>query len=954
MASTFATETRRSVRGSLGRFLSIMAITALGCGFFAGLRMAGPDMRAAADAWYDGTRLYDLRVVSTLGLDGRDVDDLAAVEGVESAMGSVTLDVLARAGDERRVLRVSSLPVEAARAATSVSDTQVSSDDDSYLNRVRLLEGSWPDGPGECVLEGDKPLPGVGVGDSIEVVSAARDVDDVLVTRTLEVVGLVSSSCYPYTGSFGSTTLGSGAVDVYAYVGEESLVEGCPLTECYLTVEGARDEESEGEAYWDVVGEVAARIEADAPRLAATRLSRLRETTQEQVDEGSAEIDRQRATADGQLSQLEGQVESLSSTVDGLEAQLAASASDPVLAARREALEGRLATARASLERAQAAYDEARATADEQLDAAQERLDRARSELDGLSEGDVYVLDRSQNEGLATYHADSERMDAIASVFPTMFFLVAALVSLTTMTRMVEEERGLIGTHKALGYGKTRICSRYLAYAAAASLAGAAVGVAALTQFLPAVIIRSYAIIYAVPLADLPLPVSGGVALGAAALGVGTTLAATLAAVLASLSEQPARLMRPLAPKPGRRILLERVRPLWHRLSFSWKLTFRNLFRYKRRLLMTVAGVAGCAALLLVGFGLHDAIWDIIANQYGPILHYDTQVGLSDGVGEGGAGEVAGLLDDAAGTSGVVRVHCENQRAEADGLSGEPPLVSVVAPADGDSLAGAVTFRDRASGEPVAFGDDAVLVTEKLAELLGVGAGDEVSLLGIDAVGNATGEGRRLVVTGVVENYVGNCVYVGPGAWRAATGDDPACNALLASTGVTGDDAAALAERLEDLPQVSTVSFSGETVDAYRSMLSVVDFVVVVLVACAAALAAVVLFNLTYINLSERTREIATLKVLGFLPGEVHSYVFREVLLLALLGDAAGMLAGTWLEGFVVRTAEVDYVMFGRAIHPASYAASFALTMAFAVLVLLAMRRRLDDVDMVESLKGVD
>lgn len=954
MASIFSTETRRSIRDSLGRFLAIMGITALGCGFFAGLRMTGADMRADADAWYDGTHLYDIRVISTLGLADEDVEELGQVEGVEAAMGSVTLDVMARMGGEQYAVRVGSLPVEAAQQATAVSDWQVASDDEGYLNRVRLLSGSWPTAEGECVLEGDKALPGVSVGDQIEVLFGTRDVDDVLATRTLTVVGLVSSSAYPYTGTFGSTTLGSGTIGAYVYVGPETLAEGCPYTEAYLTVEGARDEESESDAYYDLVRAVEARIEDEADDLSAARLVRLRTSSQAQIDEGREQLAEQSAQAQASLDALAGRVSTLEASVADLEAQRSEAAADPALASRADDLAEHLATMQESLERARESYDTAKEQAATQIADAQAQLDDAQAEVDSLTQGQLYVLDRSQNEGLVTYRADTERMDAIAEVFPTMFFLVAALVSLTTMTRMVEGERQVIGTHKALGYGKARIASRYLAYAAVASLVGAVVGIAVLTQVLPYIIISSYAIIYAVPIAGFPLPVAPAVGLGAAGLGVGVTLAATLAAVLASLAEAPARLMLPLAPKPGKRILLERVRPLWRHLSFSWKLTCRNLFRYKRRLLMTVVGVAGCTGLLLVGFGLHDAIWDIIDNQFGPILHYDTTVGLSSDATEADIQAAVGYLESSGSATDLVRVESDNMRAGADGFDETGLLVSVVVPADDASLTDAVTFRDRLSGASVPFDADAVLVTEKLSQRLGIGVGDDVVVYDQDEVGNAVGDGYRLRVTGVVENYVGNYVYVGNDAWAAATGRTPAYGTVYATTDASADAQAILSEHLEGMEHVATVVFSSTTIDTYRQMLVVVDLVVVVLVVCAAALAAVVLYNLTNINVSERVREIATLKVLGFLPREVHAYVFREVLILAVLGDAVGMLFGTWLETFVVTTAEVDYVMFGRTIHPLSYALSFAITLAFAVLVVLSMRRRLDDVDMVESLKSVD
>jgi putative ABC transport system permease protein len=1213
--SAFATGVLRSIRSSLGRFLAIMGIVALGCGFYAGLKMCGPDMRLAADELYDGTGLWDLRVVSTLGLDDADVARVAGVEGVGAAMPSRTVDAMARVADEQVAVRISSLDAAAA-AASSCDESSSATDDPSYLNRPLLREGSWPSAPDECVVSADG-AGGLSVGDAVTVLYGTSSLDDELETRSFTVTGRVVAPDYVYTGSYGSTTLGSGSVEHYLYVPEGAFLEDAPYTEVYLEVAGAASERSGSDAYGSAVGEVKGRIEGSSDELAAERQGELRRRAQGELDEKVREYDEQHERAYGELadakatlddsaarieegerqlaegqreldeglaayeserdsaaSQLadaqaaldegaselasrRGELEAAEAEwqegmsalaaalgpagisadtaqgyVDALDARLAEAASararlddlrsqlaqaeaalaardeasarrqgvadaiagvdariaalDPAsegyeearsaLEAEREGLEGtlaqldaalaaaeraegavaplegaiaqleaalptdevlaqlggarasaaalaesrsrlddgraqlaagedelaqgraelerrraeaegglssaraqldeaaaRLSSSRAELEDARSRYEEGLASyqdglaeADDRFGTAWAQIEDAQAEVDGIALPDVYVLDRTQSEGAATYEADTERMDHIADVFPLIFFLVAALVALTTMTRMVEDDRVVIGTYKALGYGKARIAGRYLVYALAAAGAGAVLGMAVLSQVLPYIVTSSYAIIYAVPPLPLPLPLDAGVALASGGLGVGVTLAATWAAVWSSLSESPAELMLPRAPKPGKRILLERVRPLWRRLSFLWKVCARNLFRYKRRLLMTVVGIAGCTALLLVGFGLHDSIWDIIELQYGPgaqgaasdsaIVRYDTSVGLDDAADELDVTAVTDLLAS-AGATDVTRVQAANMQAGGTGggtAATATTRVSVVVPQSAEGLRRVVGFRDRLTQGPVAFDDGSVLVTEKIASLHGISVGDEVVLFDQDEVGNAKGEGRALTVTGVVENYVGNYVYVGRDAWREVDPGEPAFSCVLCELGGDARVRAEVSGRLHELPDVSTVVFSDETIEQYRSMLSVVDVVVVVLIVSAAALAFIVLYNLTNINVEERIREIATLKVLGFTRGEVYRYVFRETLLLTLMGDALGLALGVWLENFVVTTAEVDYVMFGRAIHPASFAAAFALTVAFSLAVMLVMRRKLDSVDMVESLKSVD
>lgn len=1147
--NAFATGVARSIRGSLGRFLAIMGIVALGCGFFAGLQMSGEDMRRASDVFYDGTSLWDLRVISTLGLADEDLDRLKAIEGVEQVMPSMTCDAMARLGGEQIAVRISTIDVEAAKGAEQVSAIQIDSSKDDYLNRPFLVDGRWPEGADECVIAADKLTGSFGIGDIVEVIGGGDSLDDILESRSLKIVGTVSSSNYPYTGSFGSTTLGSGMVAQYLFVTEDALVEDAPYTEAYLLVQGARGCLSESSDYEEVVDPVKGRIEDMADELAHERQADIKAKAQEKLDEkikeyneelddaygkledarqeledaynqiedgrrqledgiaayeqgieeynngvnqlndgeqawvdgynelatqlgnagiGGASLEELRANVSSKIDEANGGIRQLSdgiaqasdgaaqaragiaqlndgiaqtqASIDGLlqkqalmglteeeqvtlatlQAQLpemqaqvaylegeAAKADGMVqqLSAQRAEVEARLpqlnealagidrlistraelddaatrlnnsypelvdaaneiASAREELDEAVVEYEDGLAEwqrskdeADEKFADARKQLDEAQQDINDIELGDLYVLDRSQSEGAATYHADSERIDSIADVFPFMFFLVAALVALTTMTRMVEDERQEIGTYKALGYGTAQIASRYLTYAAIAGVVGATVGIAILSQVLPYIIMSAYSIIYTYPPLPLPLPIDPLIALASGGLGVGVTLAATWFAVVSSLRETPATLMLPRAPAAGKRILLERIGPLWSHVSFSWKVTLRNLFRYKRRFLMTVIGVSGCTALLLVGFGLHDSIWDIIDRQYGPIVHYDTTIGLDDDATSLDVDKVVAYLEKTGEVSDIVRVQQENMRAGGTGVSTsvvDTTHVSVVIPQNEPDLTRSLTFRDRVSGNEVPIDENAVLVTEKLASLHGIEVGGQIVLYDQDDVGNATGEGYRLTVTGVVENYVGNIVYVGRSAWKQVSDKTMPFSTLYGTVEEDAAIRAELSDALHDMRHVSTVIYSDETINMYRNMLSVVDMVVVVLIVSAGALAFIVLYNLTNINIGERVREIASLKVLGFTRGEVYAYIFREIAILALIGDVLGMVLGTFLESFVVRTAEVDYVMFGRVIHPESYCWSFALTLVFTALILLFMRHKLDRVSMVESLKSVD
>ena len=929
MHGAFAKIVRRSIRGSLGRFLAIIGIVALGCGFFAGLQMSGPDMRASADRYYDGTHLWDIRLISTLGFSDDDVQRVRDIEGIADAMPSISTDAMMQMGDEQAAVRIALLP-DGAQDGEQTDEVTVASDDDEYLNRLLLRDGRWPTAEDECVVSADTAAGEPHIGQTIHVLYGTDALDGTLDSREFTVVGTVSSSNYPYTVSFGSTTLGSGMIEQYLYAPRDAFAVDAAYTEIYATVEGAGAHESGSDDYEQAVTRVTDRIERNADDLAATRLDDVKRPLQQELDERRATYETERDAAMAQLEQTAQQLDT---------------------AAQLNPVNGQIAAARAQLGQQQA-------QAEQQFADAEAQLADAQAEIDAMEPPELYALDRTQSEGAASYQADSERMDSIADVFPAMFFLVAALVALTTMTRMVENERIEIGTYKALGYGTGTIACKYLAYAAAASVTGAVIGIAALSQVLPYIVMRAYAIIYAVPAPSLPLPIQPGAALLSGGLGVGVTLLCTWFAVVSSLRETPSRLMLPRPPKAGKRILLEHVGPLWRRMSFSWKVTCRNIFRYKWRFLMTLIGISGCTALMLVGFGLHDSIWDIIDNQFGTIQHYNTVVSLDANATDGDLESVRRMLREHDATE-LTRVDVQNMQV-AGTDDADPLAVQVIVPQKAAALSDVITFRERVGHTSVAFDDDAVLVTEKAAATLGLHVGDELTLYRQDGMGNATGGGARARITGIVENYVGNMVYVGPEAWRQAAAQDDGMDAELAyrtTYAVTPDGQRArddLSAALREVPHLSTVGFSAISIETYSTMLSSINLIVVVLIVSAAALAFIVLYNLTNINIGERVREIATLKVLGFTRGEVNAYIFREIAILSLVGDLFGLALGTWLEGFVITTVEVDVVMFGRIIHPLSYLYAFLLTLVFSGVVVLAMRGRLDKVDMVESLKSVD
>ena len=585
-------------------------------------------------------------------------------------------------------------------------------------------------------------------------------------------------------------------------------------------------------------------------------------------------------------------------------------------------------------------YEDGRQEAEQELaDGWQEIMD-GRDELASLERPEWYVLGRGTNVGYASFEGDCDRMESLSTVFPTMFFLVAALVALTTMTRMVDEERGVIGAYKALGYGRLRIASKYLIYAAVPSVLGSLFGIVLGNQTLPRICWSAYLMMYRGPsLLVVHQPVFNTIGCVASAA---CTLGATAFACRSELRETPASLLQPKAPKAGKRIFLEYIRPLWKRLRFTQKVTCRNLFLYKRRLSMTIVGIAGATGLLLTGFGIKDSVSGIVEKQYSEIYLYDTIVSLKDNEVSDGAREIL----DGDSFDGWMTV----MKKSTDLMAGDASYSGyVLVPENAEDLGTYINLRDRKTGESVEFTEDSVLVTEKLAGLLGVDVGGTIT------IENESGRRVDFTVTGIVENYVYHYLYISPELYESEMNEpfEPSeIDAVCVET--DGEAREAIAAQLQEQEGVATAGFTEDTRASFDDLVESLNSIILVIIFCAGALAFVVLYNLTNINVTERQRELATIKVLGFRDGEVAGYIYRETSLLTILGCAVGLAFGVLMHSFVIQTVEVDMVMFGRTVEPLSFVYSALLTLLFAVIVDLVMYPKLKKIDMVESLKSVD
>ena len=579
-----------------------------------------------------------------------------------------------------------------------------------------------------------------------------------------------------------------------------------------------------------------------------------------------------------------------------------------------------------------------------QIADAKVQLADAKKEIEQIEKPTWYIYDRSHLPEYSGYGDNADRMKAIGEVFPLIFFLVAALISLTTMTRMVEEERTLIGTLKALGYSKKSIAAKYLGYAVLATLTGGIFGVMIGEKILPYIIITAYKIMYRhLPDVEIPYNLYYGVLACVAALLC--TVAATIFSCMKELKEQAAELMRPPAPKQGKRVFLEYIPFLWKRLNFTWKSTVRNLMRYKKRFFMTIFGIGGCMGLMLVGFGLKDSISSIVPLQYEDIQLYDGNVILQSDVTMQEKQEVYEALEKNSQVVATAEDLLQKITIEHDGVSKE---VYLNVPENVEKFSDFVVLQDRTTKEKYQLTDKGAVLTEKMAKELGVSAGDTVTIK------EENEKERTVKISQICENYMSHYLYMTPAVYKAAYGKEPEYNSIYYRTeGRTTKEAESVGEAALKLDGALSVSYTTELRQQVDDMLQSLDIVIVVLIISAGMLAFVVLYNLNNINITERKRELATLKVLGFYDKEVTEYVYRENILLTLIGSVFGMLLGKILHRFIIVTVEIDSVMFGRNINTISFVYAFLLTVVFSLFVNGVMYFKLKKINMVESLKSV-
>ena len=825
----------REIKRTFTKFLSIFAICALGVAFFAGIRATSPDMKEAGDRLYNTYNLSDISVISTSGLTADNIRDLESIEGIRAVRASLFVDAMARGtGEKEKNLRLYSMPIklksEYVPLIDLIPDYGIDTSPEYEMNGVEIVSGRMPLNDTETAL--DYTLEGSLVkqlGDEITLTTSGG-------TVTLRVVGFIRSPMYISMFERGTSSIGNGTSDGFAYASGNaisSLGTKLPVmsllntyyTRADIVISGKEGLSAYSDEYEALVNEVTDRIEDYA----------------------------------------------------------------------------------------------------------------------STQSGTWYIQDRSGNPGYSDYSENTDRIAAVGDVFPLIFFIVAALVCLTTMTRMVEEQRIEMGTMKALGYGGWQIAMKYAVYAMSACISGGVVGAIIGFKLFPYVIMKAYSIMYY--LGKLETPYRADIAFMAIAAMAVCTAAATFSACYASLKEVPATLMRPKAPKAGRRVLLEKIPFIWKKLSFTSKVTVRNLFRYKKRFFMSVIGIAGSGALLVTAFGLNDSIFGIIEKQFGDIWQMDVQAYVYEAMPLADMQELLGKNPANDDFDSVM--FCLDSQMECKNGGRSQSGVHLLGVESAESMAGRINLHN--GGTPVTLDDSGVVVTAKLAETLSIKAGDEINM-------RTGGEDHLMRVIGVADNYVYHYVYITAAYYETVFGKAMQYNGLMGNLkdGLTDETMDAMSTQLLSDSRMYTVRTIGSIYASVWDSLSILNYVVLVLILGSGMLTFVVMLNLTNINIGERMRELATLRVLGFYDKEMYAYIFRENNALSVIGAFVGLLFGKIMHLFVIRTCEVDMVMFVRSAKPLSYVYAFALTIVFSLIVNLLMRPKVRAIDMVESLKSAE
>ena len=975
----------KSINRTKRRFFSILIMAFLGVGFFSGLVATSPDMLDSLDRYADSSNLYDINILSTLGLTDDDIISIQGVEGVDKVYGTQSKDSLVKIDDQESICKVIEF--------------------NENINSPVVIAGRNIENENECLLDPAIVRTGEGaesfIGKKIFLKNEDMDSEDnpIFTVKEFEIVGIAETPVY-ISSERGNTTLGNGTVSFYIFT-QDNVINMDYYTGLYVTVKGAKATVTNSDEYLKLVNSVIAKIENITETRENARYQSLVDDATKKINDAQKEFDDKKLEVDTELKDAESQIKKAEKQINSSEKQIEAAESELALHQKQateqfEALANQIALAeqqleestidpaikemqkqeierqKVELERAKqessAKFEEAQAEiasnkteirkgknelsknkeefeskkqeAEDKLNEAQAKIDDAKEEINKIEKCKWYIQNRLDNSGYNNIFDAIKTMSNIARLFPAIFYLVAVLISLTSMTRMIEEERIEIGTLKALGYTNMQIISKYIIYSLLACIIGGVLGMTVGLYLLPTIVWSLYSMIYNMP--HFYCTYRFGIGLIGIILAFICIGGATLLVARKELKQMPSVLMRPKPPKNGKKILLEKISFIWKRFNFSHKVTARNIFRYKKRAIMTVVGIAGCTGLMLTGFGIRDSVDDIPSAQFNGIFKYDTSITLSN---TNGLSDIEEYLKNNESIENFVEVCATTGELSKESTSCN---VTVFVPDSLDNYNSVYNLIDYQTEEAISISNEGIIITDKAAETLGVTVGDEITFIDGDDIQ------YQFKIDNITKNHVGHYVYMSKEIYEQNIKSYETNIVYLNTKNISDEVQNEISENILTMNGVASISSISVLMKSVSDMLNTMNYVVLVLIVASAMLDFVVLYNLANINIAERQREIATLKVLGFHDNEVDNYINKENIIFTILGIALGLILGTFLTSAIIGSIEIDVLKFIRNIKPISYVYSAIITLLFSFIVNFIIHFVLKKIDMIESLKSVE
>ena len=1056
------------------RFISILIMAFLGVGFYAGLNATSPDMLESLDSYADNSNMYDIQVISTLGLTDDDINAIKQIDGIDKAYGIQTKEAISKTEGKEKVCKIIEY--------------------NENINKPNVSEGRMPETSNECLLDSRYTIEEdvnslIGKKIILENDDTNEDGSKVLTQTEFTIVGIAETPIY-ISNERGNTSIGNGSISYYIYT-KDDVINLDYYTEICATVKNAKQYVTNSDEYLNTVNPVKEKVEEIKAEREQARYQGLIDKANKKLDDAQAEYDSKKAEVDSQLQDAETQInnaktelnnseiklqnsekeiqkqeanansqfknaetqiknaeaqlsekqneltkskntltekkaeaeagisrieENIAQTQVNLEAlqkqkqdSISAGITDTtqidaliyqatvaienlnakkaeiqagITSAENQIADGekqlnsarselqanknklnanksysqkQLASAKAKiasgkeqlekgkteLAEKESEFETSKAEAEEKLNNAQKEINDARDKVGKIEKATWYVQERTDNLGYSNIFDAIKTMSNISKLFPIIFYLVAVLISLTSMTRMIEEERIEIGTLKSLGYTDLQIIIKYILYAFLACIIGGILGMSLGFDLLPSIVWSLYSTMYTIP--DFHFNYQLGIGLAGTFIAFACIGGATILVAHSELKETPAALMRPKAPKNGKKIFLEKITFIWRRLNFSKKVTMRNIFRYKKRAIMTIVGIAGCTGLMLTGFGIRDSIIDIPNSQFKGIFQYDSSITLSNA---DNINSIEKYMNESDKVESYSKICANTGKLKASSRNYD---ATIFVPNSVEEFEKVCNLKDYKTGEKITLNNEGIIITDKVAEFINAKVGDEVTLIDGDNIE------YHLKVSGIAQNYVSNYVYMTKDFYNANVKTFNVNMILLkAIPSTTDDELNKISEELLNIDGVASVSIISSLMSSITDMLGTLNYIVLILVIASALLDFVVLYNLANINIGERQREIATLKVLGFYDKEVDNYINKENLIFTIVGILLGLVFGYFLTDGVVASVEIDKLKFIRQVAPISYLYSAVITAIFSVIVNKVIHFVLKKIDMIESLKSVE